>query len=164
MLRYVLLFGWMMVAVTLPAQPPDRPEILNFEEFQPRLEGHSDTTYVINFWATWCKPCVKELPHFERAYQEYQGQPVHFLLVSLDFSHQIESKLIPFLQKHALSPEVVVLDAPNPNAWIDLVHKDWSGSLPGTLVYQGSSRRFYERELEDYSELQEIIQSFIKKT
>jgi len=66
----------------------------NYNELKPFLEKKDDKIYVINFWATWCAPCIKELPYFEKIKQEYAHKNVEVLLVSLDFPKQVEKKLI----------------------------------------------------------------------
>ena len=137
--------------------------ILDFEALAPRLERQSDTVYVINFWATWCKPCVEELPYFEQAQRDYKHAPVKILLVSLDFKHQLKSKLIPFLANHQVESEVVLLYAPDANAWIDRVDPQWTGALPATLIYRGDHRYFHGETFTDYSQLSNTIDSFIQR-
>src|SRR5690606_4517140 len=73
------------------AEPNRTIPILNFEEASKLWETPSDTTYVVNFWATWCGPCIKELPHFEKLRSEYANQNVKVILVSLDFRRNYES-------------------------------------------------------------------------
>ena len=68
----------------------------NFEELAFIFQQQNDTTYVINFWSTWCAPCVKELPYFEQVNQKYTNRKVKVILVSLDFPKQLETKLKPF--------------------------------------------------------------------
>ncbi len=97
------------------------------------LEKKDDKTYVINFWATWCAPCVKELPYFEKLKTEYADKNVEVLLVSLDFPKQVEKKLIPFINKKKLKSEVVLLDDINEDVWIKAIDETWSGALPATL-------------------------------
>lgn len=99
-----------------------------------RIHNNSDTTYVVNFWATWCKPCVAELPAFEQFRQSQQGKPVKVLLVSIDFKEDLHSKLIPFLKKNKYSSEVVLLDEVNGNAFINEVSPQWTGAIPATLI------------------------------
>ena len=70
-----------------------------FEELEHIFHFQNDTTYVINFWATWCGPCVKEMPYIDSLNDHYKGQKVKVILVSLDFKKQIESRLIPYLNK-----------------------------------------------------------------
>ena len=85
-------------AATVNVQSESSPKvpIVDYNGLDPLLHKDNDTTYVVNFWATWCKPCVAELPYFEQLTETYKGQKVKVLLVSLDFSKQIESKLLTF--------------------------------------------------------------------
>ena len=136
--------------------------ILNFQQFEPNLHFSNDTIYIVNFWATWCVPCRKELPDFEKINQDYTGKPVKVLLVSLDFPKDIESSLKPFLEKNAITADVLLLNDPNRNAWIDKVDTSWSGSLPATLIYNKSKRIFLEKEL-DYNTIQNIISEIINQ-
>ena len=136
--------------------------ILNFQQFEPNLHFSNDTIYIVNFWATWCVPCRKELPDFEKINQDYTGKPVKVLLVSLDFPKDIESSLKPFLEKNAITADVLLLNDPNSNAWIDKVDTSWSGSLPATLIYNKSKRIFLEKEL-DYNTIQNIISEIINQ-
>ncbi len=129
--------------------------VLNFDEFEPYLHFDNDTTYVINFWATWCVPCVKELPEFEKFHKESVNKKIKVILVSLDSPSRIESSLLPFLDKKNISAKVLLLNDPNQNVWIDKVDPAWSGSLPATMIYSGSGKKFFEMEL-DYD--------FINKT
>ncbi len=135
---------------------PKPVEVMNFEEFSPLLQNSSDTVYVINFWATWCAPCVREIPVFERLRNEYSEQKLRIILVSLDFPNQLESRLIPFVQRMEMKNQVILLDAPRANKWIPIVDGSWSGALPATLIYNQESRTFLEKELH-FEELDQII-------
>lgn len=119
---------------------------LSFEELDTYLSRQNDTVYVINFWATWCGPCVKELPIFEelttRARQN--DLKVKVYLVSLDFPQHVDSKLLPFIREKHLLSEVLYLDDGKAHVWIPKVHPDWSGAIPATLIYQGDKRTFIE--------------------
>lgn len=133
----------------------------SFEEMEWIFNQQNDTTYVINFWATWCKPCVEELPFFLELDNTYRGEKVKLILVSLDFKKQIEKKLIPFIKKHNLQPEVVVLTDPDSNKWIPKVADEWTGAIPATLVYNKSQRSFYEQSFESFEELNSILKSIL---
>jgi len=80
-----------------------------------------DSTYVINFWATWCGPCIKELPYFEELNAMYSDEAFRQILVSLDDPKKIERKVIPFLTKNKIESEVVLLADGKANSWIDRV-------------------------------------------
>lgn len=134
----------------------------SFDDLQPLLERTNDTLYVINFWATWCVPCVKELPYFEKVTAEYGSQKVKVLLVSLDFIEDIETALIPFIKKHQLLSDVVLLDDPDANRWIPMVDKEWDGAIPVTLFKKGDQSSFIEHAV-TYEELVNEINNYIKR-
>ncbi|MDP3352661.1 MAG: redoxin domain-containing protein [Flavobacteriaceae bacterium] len=120
-------------------------EVYDFENFKPFLNQQNDIIYVINFWATWCKPCVEELPAFIKLHEKYQNQNVKVLLVSLDFPTKIKDQLIPFINIKKLEPEVILLDDPNQNNWIPQISEKWSGAIPATLIYKNNKNEFYEQ-------------------
>lgn len=134
--------------------------LYSYDVFKNYLEAENDTIYVVNFWATWCKPCVEELPSFEELYQNYKDKKVRLILVSLDFEKEIESKLIPFIDKHKLKGEVLVLKQKGMNNWIDKIDPSWSGALPATIIYNKDKSAFFEQSF-DYIELEEELQEFL---
>jgi thiol-disulfide isomerase/thioredoxin len=134
-------------------------EVLDFNGFTHYLEFNDSKTYVVNFWATWCAPCVKELPHFEMLQSKYKDS-VEVILVSLDFPHQYDTKLVPFIQKHDLKSKIVVLDDPDMNSWIPKVDPQWDGAIPVTLIYNTSKRLFYSRTF-SYQELEAELKTFL---
>lgn len=133
--------------------------VLNFEQFEKYLNIEDDNIHVVNFWATWCAPCVKELPYFEAINQEYKDKNVQVLFVSLDFNLK---KLNTFLAKNKLLAEQVLLDDPDQNAWIPKVSKKWSGAIPATVIYGKGKREFYEKSFTK-KELKETIENFINQ-
>ena len=123
--------------------------VLKFTQLQQRLARPSDTTFVVNFWATWCAPCIKELPNFEQLRAANTGKKVKVLLVSLDYASQLDSKVKPFVKKRGLKSEVVLLNETDPNDYIDKVDAKWSGALPFTLIVNNKTKQrlTFEREL-----------------
>lgn len=120
----------------------------------------TDTIYVLNFWATWCAPCVEELPIFEKLSKEYADENVKVILVSTDFKKLVESKVKPFVKEHGLENLAVFMDESNPNKYIDSVDTFWSGALPATLVWskrKGVSQ-FFEKKL-TYEELEAAVKT-----
>lgn len=134
--------------------------VYDFDSFEPLLYKNDDKTYVVNFWATWCKPCVKELPYFEEIAEKYKNQNVVVLLVSLDFSEKLESHVIPFIEKHNIKSKVVLLDDVNSNRWIPKVSENWSGAIPATLIYNSNNRKFYEGAF-TYEQLETELKTFL---
>lgn len=166
----IFLIGFMMVgfsqskSTSKPLKVYEQDGIklksYNFEGLQPYLNQKNDTVYVINFWATWCVPCIKELPHFEKLNQKYKSGKFKMILVSLDFPKMIESRVIPFIKNKNLESEVIVLNDPDANTWIEKVAKEWSGAIPATVIYKNDRRKFYEQSFTE-EELETEIKSFI---
>ena len=135
-------------------------EVYDFEGLKPFLNREDDKIHVINFWATWCAPCVKELPYFEKLKSEYGNKNVDFTLVSLDFPHMYDSKLKPFILKQQLKSKVIALDDVDSNSWIAQVDEGWSGSLPATIIYKNGERKFFEKSF-TYEELEYELKQFL---
>lgn len=131
----------------------------NYATLEKEILSNENTVYVVNFWATWCAPCVKELPHFEQLNSENKNLKV--VLVSLDFKNQFESKLLPFLKKKSIKSEVVLLTDKDYNTWLPMVDKDWSGSIPATLIIKDEKRVFVEKTFSSYQELNEYVNKII---
>lgn len=131
----------------------------NYAALEKAVLSDTSITYVVNFWATWCAPCVKELPHFEQLNSENKN--VKVVLVSLDFKNQYEAKLLTFLKKKAIKSEVVLLTDKDYNTWLPAVDKDWSGSIPATLIIKNGKKVFVEKMFASYEELNEYVNSNI---
>ena len=126
------------------------------------LNKQDNNVYVINFWATWCKPCVDELPVFEQLHEKYKDKNVEVILVSLDFKKHLNSRLIPFIKEHNLKPTIVLMVDPDQNSWIPKVSSEWSGAIPATIIYNKNKRAFYEKSF-TFEKLESELNKF-KKT
>lgn len=134
---------------------------LNFEELQQQyFQKKTDTVYIVNFWATWCKPCIKELPAFEKIASDFSSEKVKILLVSLDFPDKLESQVVPFVKKNNIKSEVVLLDDADANNWIPKISPEWSGAIPATVIYKKDNRKFYEQSF-TYEELKTELKTFL---
>lgn len=154
-------------AVTAKSEKSSTTEMVNsvvkkytYQELEPLLNKKNDSIYVINFWATWCKPCVKELPAFDQLQQEYAHKNVVVLLVSLDFPKLIDTKVKPFIQKRNIKSKVVLLDEGKKDFWIKAISEKWSGAIPATLIYHKENKRFYEQTF-SYQTLEAELQTFL---
>lgn len=133
-------------------------QIVDYDGLEPYLNQDDNTLHVVNFWATWCAPCVKELPYFEALVNSYEN--IDVLLVSLDFPNKYETKLIPFIEKYGVKSKVIALDDTDQNRWIPAINESWSGAIPATLIYKGQKRKFYERSFTQ-KELKTEIEQFL---
>jgi thiol-disulfide isomerase/thioredoxin len=134
----------------------------HFEEFKPLLQQRNDTTYVVNFWATWCKPCVEEMPFFLDLNKKFSKEKFKMILVSLDFEKNLDSKVKTFIKNHGIKAEVVLLTDTKQYEWIDEVNQEWSGSIPVTIIFNKNFYFFKEGSI-DYDKLNEIITKQLKQ-
>ena len=126
--------------------------LLNLDQLDQRIKEGRDTTFIINFWATWCAPCVKELPYFEKLQETHKKGPLKVLLISLDFKSKIKSAVLPFIKRNNIKNEVYLLDENDQQIYINRVDSSWSGALPATLIIKKNKRNFFEKDFE-YAEL-----------
>jgi len=130
-----------------------------WEGLQYYLNQKNDTTYVVNFWATWCEPCVEELPHFEQINEKYKKNKIKVILVSLDFGKDIKPKLLPFINRKQIKSQVIAMRELDTDSWMPKVDTTWTGALPATVIYNKDMRRFYEKSF-TYAELEKEVSNF----
>ena len=133
---------------TSTTSTPPAVKVVKFEALEHLMNRNGEKIEVINFWATWCKPCIKELPYFQKL-QDQMNERVNVTLISLDFVDVLNNKVIPFIEKKKLTTDVLLLDEIDYNSWIDKVDPSWSGAIPATLIinHQTGKRKFLEGEL-----------------
>ncbi len=131
-------------------------EVIKFEAVNSLINQNSNKIQVINFWATWCVPCVKELPFFENLNKVDTNVTV--TLISLDFVDKVD-KVNSFLQRKEMKSTVLLLDEMDYNKWIEKVEKNWSGAIPATLILNpiNGKRKFVEKELQE-GDLETLIE------
>jgi len=158
-----LVMALLFTGLSMPGNTQEVKVLHSFDELQAIYTQRNDTAYVINFWATWCKPCVKELPHFETIVKENAGKKVKVLLVSLDFVNHLETKVKPFIRANNLQAEVLLLDDLDYNSWIDRVDATWSGAIPATLLVRNGGRYhdFYQKEF-TLPELRAVVKALLQ--
>ena len=150
MINLAFMMGYLLVfAIPLVLSFSVPPPIVKADELVKRFTSKNDTTYIINFWATWCGPCVKELPYFEKLNETYLNEKVKIILVSLDFVADYDSKLVRFVKRKKLKSEVLLLNETKPNEFIDKIDKRWNGSIPATMIVNNAMgyKAFFEQEV-----------------
>jgi len=132
--------------------------VIKFDKLQELMQTKTNEIQVINFWATWCAPCVKELPLFEQLRTDNKKGDVKITLINLDFADKV-NKVNAFLVKKKIQSSVLLLDEIDYNTWIDKVDQSWGGAIPATLIInpQNGKRKFVERELRE-GELEQLIE------
>ncbi|OHX64095.1 TlpA family protein disulfide reductase [Flammeovirga pacifica] len=130
----------------------------NYDDLSPLFSHEDDTLRVINFWATWCKPCIEELPYFTELDKEFKqsNQPIKVILISLDLK---EKNLVKYINKNKIETSSIWLDDANSNYWIGAIEKDWDGAIPITLLIKGKNRKLHLSDFESKEEIKTFINS-----
>jgi len=159
--KKILLLSFILLQFGLRAQKVNA--VYKINDLLNRIHNNSDTLYVVNFWATWCKPCVQELPDFEKFTEEIKEKKIKVLLVTLDFKEELDKKVNPFLRRNKLKTECVLLDEVNGNDFINQISSKWSGAIPATYFTfkMKQKEQFLEQKL-NLEKLQEISASIIE--
>ncbi|MBZ4192545.1 TlpA disulfide reductase family protein [Niabella beijingensis] len=132
--------------------PPIKLNTLN-----TRINNGRDTVFIINFWASWCTPCLRELPHFETFNNRFKQSKVKVLLVSLDFKSDLDKTVLPLVKKLELKNEVFLLDESDAQTYMNNIDTAWSGALPATLIVnKAKNKRKFHEGTYDFNDLVKI--------
>jgi thiol-disulfide isomerase/thioredoxin len=140
-LVFLLFFSINAMAQTIPAY-----KIADVVKY---YEKKNDGIYVINFWATFCKPCVEEIPYLISISKKYANDNVKLLLVSLDLPAFFPDRIATYAAKNNFDVPIVWLDETNADVFCPAIDSAWSGSIPATLIINNKTgyRNFYEEQI-----------------
>lgn len=127
-------------------------------------QNRGDTVTLVNFWATWCQPCVKELPHFHEVVRAFQSENKHldFIMVSIDKASEIERLVKPFLEKNKYQYRQLLLDDNGRmNEWIPKINTEWQGEIPATAVYKNGEQKAFVSGMISQEELRKMLAAFL---
>lgn len=146
-LIFILFFSCFLSTLSHMAHSQN-VRLLQLDALEQRMERGKDTLYIVNFWASWCAPCLDELPNFEKLREGLKDQKVKMILISLDFKSKLKTEVEPLVKRMKLKSEVFLLDEKNQQTYIERIDPNWSGALPATLfVHQARDKRqFFEQE------------------
>ena len=143
-----------------PAPPPR--VYADFDAVRPLFLQDDDTTYVINFWATWCRPCLEELPLLEALQTKHRQDALRVLLVSLDDEPAAIGRIPEFLAARGTTlPTVVVTDTTE--GWQRALDEKWDGSLPTTIIYRGALRYVYRRNFLTLQDAEAAVEPLVSQ-
>lgn len=130
-----------------------------------KIIAESKTPLIINFWATWCKPCVEEIPYFQEEVSEHAGDSLQLLLVSVDFKDAFPAGIAREAKKRKFTYPIVWLNETNADYFCPKIDPRWSGAVPASLFINNKTgyRKFFEQQLsvdELRNEIKAILQTY----
>ena len=134
----------------------------DFNSFYKEEITDSKGIVIVNFWATWCKPCITELPYFEQINAEMKSEKFSVCLVNLDFNSKYKTSAVEFVRNKNLKSEVIHLNDTDPNKWINKIDSNWTGAIPATLIYNNGKKVFFREGEITYDELKSEINKLNK--
>ena len=160
---FLLIFSLILVGCNAQSSELEAPQTeinqIQYEALFDLIQKNDDKVYAVNFWATWCKPCIVELPEFMAVNHAFANEPnFKMYLVSMDLPKLVDSKVIPFLKKNDIKAETILLDDnKRMNTWIPKFDESWSGSIPATVFYKNGEKIFFHEGQLTQEQLTEII-------
>jgi thiol-disulfide isomerase/thioredoxin len=134
------LAGWgaaaaalLCVASSAPAKAPTVTPV-DAAGLKRAVAARKGKVVVVNFWATWCVPCVKEFPELVRLHNKHKGNGLDLLTVSMDTAQDVRPKVVPFLAKQGVTSGAFVQKG-NADAFIQALDPNWQGEVPRTYIY-----------------------------
>lgn len=159
MKKIVLLFAFTFLNLITFSQSIKKVKITDIKT----LIDSSNHPLIINIWATWCSPCIHEIPYFEKQVATLKEQKVELILVSVDFKTDYPKKLNSFVKEKNYISKVVWLDETDANYFCPFIDKSWDGNIPVTLMVNNKKnyKMFYGGQLTEPRlklELQKLIE------
>ncbi|MBQ0117131.1 MAG: TlpA family protein disulfide reductase [Flavobacterium sp.] len=141
------------------ANGSQKVEVVQYEKLLDLLDKQDNKLYVVNFWATWCKPCVDELPGFMEVNTIFKDKPNYeMILVSLDRAKDADTKVADFISKNNITPKVYLLDDnKRMNDWIPAIDSTWDGAIPVTVLMRNGKKVIFKGTSLSASELEQLI-------
>ncbi|MBL7744700.1 MAG: TlpA family protein disulfide reductase [Chitinophagaceae bacterium] len=153
-MKRLLAISFFVLSATVHAQEIKKVKITDLE----KIVRDSKNPLIVNFWATWCMPCIEEIPYFQTLVKKYEKDSVKLLLVSLDMKEDYE-KLRPFATKRKFTAPIVWLNESNADYFCPKVDEKWSGAIPATLFinHKTGYRKFFEEQIKEEALEKEIM-------
>jgi thiol-disulfide isomerase/thioredoxin len=125
-----------------------------------QIDKNPDSLYVVNFWATWCKPCVQEMPDLWEETEKFKDRKIRFIPISLNFPEEAQTKVIPFIEKNFPGKKFYILNQILQSEDITRISSDWGGGIPYTIIFYKKKKQTFERKLKK-GELEEFLNKLI---
>jgi len=153
-MKFFLIITFLFLSAAINAQEIKKIKVTELE----KTIKESKTPLIVSFWATFCKPCIEEIPYFQSAVNKHKKDSVSLLLVSLDLQEDY-AKIKPLAIKRKFTAPIVWLNETDADYFCPKVDSAWSGALPATLFVNNKTgyRKFYEAQVKEEKLEKEIM-------
>jgi thiol-disulfide isomerase/thioredoxin len=154
MKKLFLTAGILFSAIVCFSQEIKKIKITDLE----KTINESKTPLIVSFWATFCIPCIEEIPYFQESVKKHEKDSIKLLLVSLDL-HEDYAKIKSFAAKRKFTAPVIWLNETNADYFCPKIDSTWSGAIPATLFVNNKTgyRKFYEEQVKEEKLAKEIM-------
>ncbi|MEI6312860.1 MAG: TlpA disulfide reductase family protein [Bacteroidota bacterium] len=155
-MKYCILL--VLLNLTYYSLTAQQIQFVTNDSLEHTIYHKTDTTYMIHFFATWCIPCMNELPEIIAFNDSTKDARFKLILVSLDPINTATTNLQAIISKLNITSNIYVLNDANTNEWISKVDKNWSGAIPATLfINQHKKFRKFIAETVTFKSLSKIL-------
>jgi thiol-disulfide isomerase/thioredoxin len=138
-----------------------KADLISYKNLSEKIRKDTENVYIVNFWATWCGPCVKEIPDFQKFLATNTNKKVKLILVSLDFSNELK-KVNAFVAKKKLKIPVYIMSDTDQNSFIDKISNKWDGTIPATwFVNAKKEKEFFIEKPINAIEIKEYLKQVL---
>lgn len=140
-------------------------EKINQTTLEKLIKNRNGKVLFLNVWATWCAPCKKEFPDLVKLADKYKNLKVDIIGLSVDYTDEIDSKIIPFLKKNKANFKIYVNDFDDVEDLINFINKKWNGAIPATFIYdKNGNQQKYILGMRDFDEFDKELTEVMKKS
>lgn len=157
--KYMRIFVLSTLLISSIAVQAQKIELISVESLDAMMAVKSNQVTIYNFWASWCGPCVKEMPYFEAVNSSNNAKVV---FVSLDFPEDL-SKAQKLIDKKSIKSATYLLNSTNYDEYIPKISEAWSGAIPATLFVSPSGKKYFYEKAFEKSELEKVVKSLSSK-
>ena len=154
-MKKLILISLISIALHVSAQ---KVEVVDLAELERKMIHTENRLTLFNFWATWCGPCIKELPHFDALASKNKNVKVY--LVSVDFPSELE-KVKKFVAKKSWDADVLFLNEKDADRYMTVIHTEWSGAIPATLFVTNDGKTFFHEKAFTEEELEKHVKNYL---
>ncbi|MBV6639241.1 MAG: TlpA family protein disulfide reductase [Cyclobacteriaceae bacterium] len=144
-----------LILISATASHAQEINMISLESLNKLIESPDKKLKVINFWASWCRPCIMEMPHFEAI--DKTKATVYF--ITLDHPQDI-AKAQRMVEKNGIKSKVLLLDEKDADKYITAINEDWSGAIPATLFVDARGRKYFHEKAFDKPELENYVKKY----